>query len=43
MSSEIANNFACSHTEKCKDAVNVETVYELSPEMIEQYQGARQF
>ena len=39
VSSEIANNFACSHTEKCKDVVNVETVYELSPEMIEQYQG----
>ena len=39
VSSELTNDFACSHTEKCKQAVNAECVYELSPETIDKYQG----
>ena len=40
VSSELTKDFACSLTEKCKQAANTDNnVYELSPETIDKYQG----
>ena len=39
VSSNLTNNFSCSHTKKCKDAVAPDCVLELSNERIEQYQA----
>ena len=39
VSSNLTNNFSCSHTKKCKDAVAPDCVLELSNERTEQYQA----
>ena len=39
VSSNMPDKFSCAHTKKCKEAANVECVYDISPEMIENYQG----
>ena len=39
VSSEMTSDFVCVHTQKCKEAIAVECVHELSPEMIKAYKG----
>lgn len=39
VSSNLSETFSCSHSEKCKDAVAPEIVYELSSELIQAYDG----
>ena len=35
----MTSDFACVHMQKCKEAIAVECVHELSPEMIKAYKG----